>query len=190
MFYDSFKLISGIPRKLYVNGSRGYITSPRFPDLYPRNAEQHYLIEVPHLTNVYINFSYFQLEKDRKCVYDNVRIYDGKTTNDRLIARYCGHDALPVPVRTSGRSMLVVFRSDNGTNLIGFNATWVALEPSKTVFVFEVIPIPNSYCSMFILHFMFTKFIQRTGCVKKNCPLWEATMNFTLDWFWRFIFSF
>ena len=146
ILYNDYKLILGIPRKLRVNGSRGYIASPRFPDLYPRNSEQHYLIEVPHLTNVYINFSYFQLEKDRKCVYDNVRIYDGKTVNDRLIARYCGHDALPTPVRTSGRFMLVVFQSDNGTNLIGFNATWVALQPSKTIFSFL-----NLFFSTFLL---------------------------------------
>lgn len=85
--------------------------------------------------NIYINFSYFALERDRKCLYDNVRIYDGRTDASRLLARYCGDNALPVAVRTSGNSMLVVFQSDSLTVSRGFNATWVALKPSKKSFL-------------------------------------------------------
>lgn len=113
------------------NGSRGYIHSPLFPNNYPLDTVCQYLIEVSELKNVYINFTFFELEKDRKCVYDNVKIYDGKTEDDRLIAQYCGDDGLPLPVRSSGRYMLVVFRSDSRLAMKGFNATWAALEASK-----------------------------------------------------------
>ena len=107
----------------------GYFTTPLFPNYYPINTECKYFIEVAELRNVYINFTFFELEKDRKCAYDNVKIYDGKTTNDRLIAKYCGYDDIPVPVRSSGRHMLIVFRSDSKLVMKGFNATWAALEP-------------------------------------------------------------
>eukprot|EP00795_Rhopilema_esculentum_P000986 gene986-10759_t len=137
-------------------GNRGHFSSPLFPNYYPLNTMCEYLIEVDELRDVYINFTYFQLEKDRKCAYDNVRIYDGTTENNRLIAQYCGSDGLPVAVRSSGRYMLVVFRSDSRYVMRGFNATWVALEPRVSVTCMLYNPL--SYTSDPELH---TKYLAR-----------------------------
>ena len=96
------------------------------------------MIQVPKFMDVYLNFTFFSLEKDRKCVYDNLKIYDGSSEQERLLATYCGNDALPLPVRSSGRNMLVVFKSDSGTVMKGFNATWVALDPSENYQLFLI----------------------------------------------------
>jgi len=137
-------------------GNRGHFTSPLFPNNYPANTECKYLIEVAELRNVYINFTSFELERDRKCAYDNVKIYDGKTTEDRLVAHYCGYDGLPMPIRSSGRNMLLVFRSDSKLVMKGFNATWAALEPRVSVSCLAFNPL--SYTSDSRLH---TKYLAR-----------------------------
>ncbi len=118
-----------------MSGLRGRIASPLFPKHYPLNTECKYKIEVPKYMDVYLNFSYFDLEKDKRCLYDNVRIYDGPNEQSKLLARYCGRGHLPLPVRTSGRYMFVVFLSDTSTVARGFNATWVALTPRKFMFL-------------------------------------------------------
>ena len=109
---------------------RGQFSSPNTPHRYPLNTECQYLIEAPELYNIYVNFTQFDLEYDRKCQFDYVQIYDGQTKSSRLIGHYCG-SFNPVAVRSSGRFLLVVFVSDNTTVGKGFNATWGFLEPSK-----------------------------------------------------------
>ena len=106
------------------------MSSPNTPHRYPLNTECQYLIEAPELYNIFVNFTQFDLEYDRKCQFDYVQIYDGRTKSSRMIGQYCG-SVNPVAVRSSGRFLLVVFVSDSRTVGKGFNATWGLLEPSK-----------------------------------------------------------
>eukprot|EP00794_Sanderia_malayensis_P007055 gene7055-7847_t len=124
-----------------LKGSRGYIASPFYPRSYPLNTICKYLIQAPEFTNIFINFTDFSLEQDRKCLYDNVRIFDGKTEQSRMLAINCGSGYLPPAVRTTGNFMLVVFKSDSLFVSKGFNATWVALTPrvSTTFLAFNLL---------------------------------------------------
>ena len=131
--------------KKFSSKTGGYFASPLFPHKYPLNTECHYLLEGPELYNVYVNFSYFYTEDDRKCGYDYVRFYDGQTTAAPILGQFCG-SVRPVPVRSNGRYLLIVFHSDEATVHNGFNATWSVLEPSKSTIYFSTLIMDYSFC--------------------------------------------
>ena len=86
---------------------------------YSNDERELWLFTAPGATSVTLNFSSFDTELD----YDRMFIYDGDTIGAPLIGEYMGTNS-PGTVTSTGGSLLVEFRSDCGTTLSGWNATY------------------------------------------------------------------
>ena len=61
------------------------------------------------------------MEPHQECAYDHVIMYDGHTTEDQILGRFCG-SKLPHPIMASDDQMLMVFKSDASVQRKGFFA--------------------------------------------------------------------
>lgn len=59
--------------------------------------------------------------KSQECAYDHVVLYDGHTTDSKVLGRFCG-SKVPHPVGATGDKMLMVFKSDASVQRRGFSA--------------------------------------------------------------------
>ncbi|XP_022104903.1 fibrillin-2-like isoform X2 [Acanthaster planci] len=101
-------------------GPRGQLTSPNYPGYYPINQNCLYKITVGNGKRIRLQFLIFATEGTPSfCSYDTLEIFDGTTTDSKLIGRYCGTD-IPDPVITSGNEMMMRFLSDNSVGHQGF----------------------------------------------------------------------
>lgn len=66
-------------------------------------------------------FTEFELEPHQECAYDHIVVYDGHTTSEQILGRFCG-SKLPHPLIASDSSMLLVFKSDASVQRKGFMA--------------------------------------------------------------------
>lgn len=46
---------------------------------------------------------------EEQCWYNFVAIYDGATTNDTLLGKYCGNDKLDNLISTSNRMIIILY---------------------------------------------------------------------------------
>ena len=67
-------------------------------------------------------FTEFEMEPHQECAYDHVIMYDGHTTEDPILGRFCG-SKLPHQILASNDQMLMVFKSDASVQRKGFLAT-------------------------------------------------------------------
>ena len=107
----------------------GSFTSPGYPQYYPHNSFCQTRITVEDGNRVLLLFRDFSLELDTSpscsADYDTVRIYDSNTADEEnLIAVLCGENLNEEAYITTGRNMLVVFKSDTSVNARGFDATF------------------------------------------------------------------
>ena len=107
----------------------GSFTSPGYPQHYPHNSFCQTRITVEDGNRVLLLFQDFSLELDTslhcKSAFDTVRIYDSNTADEEnLIAVLCGENRNDHAYITTGRNMLVVFKSDVDKNARGFEATF------------------------------------------------------------------
>ena len=56
-------------------------------------------------------FTEFELEPHQECAYDHIVVYDGHTTEEQILGRFCG-SKLPHPLIATESTMLLVFKSD------------------------------------------------------------------------------
>jgi hypothetical protein len=105
---------------------------------YTNNSECYWLIEpeIPYydsVSGIAIAFSEFNTEKDA----DYLRIYEGSTVNDRLVAELSGND-IPGNITTNKASTLLRFTSDETITGPGFMASYRCIFPDychDTVFL-------------------------------------------------------
>ncbi|XP_053564875.1 embryonic protein UVS.2-like, partial [Bombina bombina] len=109
--------------------SPGIITSPGYPNLYPSSVDCMWLITGPPKAMILIKFDVFNLETNDYCIYDYVRIYDGKTTSSPKLGTFCGKNSFNTV--SFGNSMLVTFHSDNLNQYTGFHATYKFIQMNK-----------------------------------------------------------
>lgn len=62
------------------------------------------------------------MEYSTDCWFDFVAIYDGATTNDTLLGKYCGREHSPL-ISASHRMMMIFF-SDGNKERKGFRASF------------------------------------------------------------------
>ncbi|XP_053566999.1 embryonic protein UVS.2-like [Bombina bombina] len=105
-----------------INSAPGVITSPGYPNLYPPSVDCFWIITAPPQKMVSINFNFFNLEANTYCLYDYVRIYDGKTTSSPLLGTFCGSNSFNT--MSFSASMLIQFHSDGKTQSTGFQASY------------------------------------------------------------------
>jgi spore germination protein YaaH len=86
---------------------------------YNSNEKYTYTIAPTNATSVSLNFTSFATELN----YDTLWIYDGPTTASPLVGAYHGSNS-PGTVISSGSSLTISFKSDNGTQASGWQAIW------------------------------------------------------------------
>lgn len=70
------------------------------------------------------------LEFDYMCQYDYVEVRDGDNSDSPIIKRFCGNER-PAPIRSTGSSLHVLFRSDGSKNFDGFHAVFEEITGKK-----------------------------------------------------------
>ena len=94
---------------------------------YYDNENYTYTIAAPEGTNLYLSFSYLNLEE----LYDSLRIFDGPDTTNQLIGEFSG-DSIPLLITASGNFLTLQFKSDNGITNTGWRAVYDTLPVSST----------------------------------------------------------
>ncbi|XP_046466404.1 cubilin [Neodiprion pinetum] len=101
----------------------GVISSPNYPNNYPRNRNCEWLIQMPPNHHVNLTFTEFDVEHTGNCTDDYVRIYDGSTRDAPILGSYCGNSNPPTQI-SYDNELLVVLRSDSYVTSKGFSATY------------------------------------------------------------------
>ncbi|XP_053569959.1 cubilin [Bombina bombina] len=123
---------------IYVSQSdpSGFVSSPKYPENYPQNADCAWTIIVPNSEAVQLDFKdQFYIEPSTNCSSSYLELHDGTDTNKRLIAKLCGNTLqLPATYKSLGNVMYMRFRSDSGTTRTGFNAMYSIATCGGTLF--------------------------------------------------------
>ncbi|XP_055859671.1 mucin-like protein isoform X2 [Biomphalaria glabrata] len=109
-----------------VTATSGYIVSPGYPNFYPTNIKCYWIINSASGGQVSFNVTDMNVESTSGCTYDYVKVFDGNTSVSGSIGQYCG-DNPPLPLRSSGQSLYVQFRSDFSVTGRGFKAQFAIL---------------------------------------------------------------
>uniref|UniRef100_A0A7N6BCP5 Mannan-binding lectin serine peptidase 1 n=1 Tax=Anabas testudineus TaxID=64144 RepID=A0A7N6BCP5_ANATE len=118
---------------LSLSGMFGSMSSPNFPEPYPREMELRWNISVPNGFQIRLYFSHFDLEPSHLCEYDYVKV----EAEGEVLGLFCGKeetDTETVPAQqviTSPRNSLrVLFSSDfsNEERYSGFMAHHSAVD--------------------------------------------------------------
>lgn len=66
-------------------------------------------------------FDSFEVESHQQCMYDRVIAYDGLTTDSPQLGRFCG-SRKPLPIISTGSTLLLTFNADGSVQRKGFRA--------------------------------------------------------------------
>ncbi|XP_023407363.2 mannan-binding lectin serine protease 1 isoform X2 [Loxodonta africana] len=102
----------------------GIITSPDFPNPYPKSSECFYTIELEEGFRVSLQFEdLFDIEDhpDVSCPYDYIKIKAGL----KSLGPFCGEKA-PGPINTQSHSVQILFHSDNSGENRGWKLSYSA----------------------------------------------------------------
>nr|XP_020470999.1 cubilin [Monopterus albus] len=112
-----------------VTGEFGQIASPLYPRTYPINAQYRWTITVDGDSYIQIRFLDMDIEDLSDCYYDNLKIFDGPSVHYYPIGTYCGL-SLPPPIRSSGSTITLQFKSDLVVGGRGFLVEWITVQDS------------------------------------------------------------
>ena len=119
--FPSYLLDSSVIAKAPINPRSG---------TYYQNLDFQDVIEVDSNHQISITFTYLDIEKyGNDCLTDYLEIYDGPTSQSKLLGRFCGNK-VPPPLITSNNSALLHFSSDNSEERWGYQ---VVYKPIKVV---------------------------------------------------------
>ncbi|KAJ8000711.1 hypothetical protein DPEC_G00183190 [Dallia pectoralis] len=106
----------------FLQGDQGDLLTPGFPEKnYENGALYQWRITVPEGEKIRLTFTSFDLVPE--ACKDCVHVYDGHKTGSALLGRFCGGKN-PGRVQSSGRTMVVRFKTDATLTSKGFNATY------------------------------------------------------------------
>ncbi|CAH1989272.1 unnamed protein product [Acanthoscelides obtectus] len=129
----------------HLRGNSGSITSPNYPDIYPKNTKCEWLIEVAYGYSIEIEFQELEVETEPSCIYDHVKIYNGMDNTYTLLTTVC-HQRKSTIVSSTGNFMFIEFQSDYSLSGRGFKANYSAIPTTcggKFVATEGVITSPN-----------------------------------------------
>ncbi|XP_070558027.1 dorsal-ventral patterning tolloid-like protein 1 [Ptychodera flava] len=94
-------------------GNDEHLRSPGYPEPYPSGQECAFLISTDDDRKIRVEFEEFHLETrdNGQCIYDYFEFYDGDSTSERHLGRYCGN-RVPSVILSTGSHLLVMFVSD------------------------------------------------------------------------------
>ncbi|NP_445784.3 cubilin precursor [Rattus norvegicus] len=127
----------------------GVLTSPNYPMPYYHSSECYWRLEASHGSPFELEFQDFHLEHHPSCSLDYLAVFDGPTTNSRLIDKLCG-DTTPAPIRSNKDVVLLKLRTDAGQQGRGFEINFRqrcdnVVIVNKTSGILESINYPNPY---------------------------------------------
>ncbi|CAG5044806.1 unnamed protein product [Parnassius apollo] len=126
-FRITFAPVEGIPGcGGYFTEYRGEISSPTYNGKYLSNLVCEYKIKTSVDTKIRINFKTFSLESSFRCKYDNLKIYDGPSSDSRLVGKFCGKNYLK-SYTSSSNALFIRFKSDHTMSSEGFRITYEAI---------------------------------------------------------------
>ncbi|XP_004860031.1 cubilin [Heterocephalus glaber] len=129
--------------------STGMFTSPNYPMPYYHSSECYWWLKSSHGSPFELTFKDFHLEYHLNCSLDYLDVYDGPSTSSHLLTKLCG-DAKPPRIRSSGDSMLLKLRTDEGQQGGGFEVEYSqrcenVVIVNQTYGILESINYPNPY---------------------------------------------
>ncbi|XP_033127237.1 dorsal-ventral patterning protein tolloid-like [Anneissia japonica] len=98
--------------------------SPNFPDDYPKDTDQSYIIKAPRDHVVDIEFYVFHLEQHSLCLYDYLQIFDVSSEEYSI---FCGLLLTPFHMTSQGSVLRLEFHSDTNVQKPGFLAKIIFL---------------------------------------------------------------
>ncbi|XP_037693302.1 cubilin [Choloepus didactylus] len=102
---------------------RGTFTSPNYPLPYSHGAECSWRLAGSAGSALMLELADFHLEAHPACARDYLAVFDGPSTSSPLLARLCGEET-PRPIRSSGDSLTLTLRTDEGQQGGGFLANY------------------------------------------------------------------
>ena len=132
------------------------VTSPNYPDNYPKNLEKTETIHVEQGLILFLQFTAFDIEEpiydydyntyeldydSPTCIFDHLTITDGDGTT--LMEKSCGStsggnvviggqsigSSLPPAIRSRSNTINLVFITDSGWSRAGWSVSWIAVTP-------------------------------------------------------------
>uniref|UniRef100_A0A182Y0Z6 Cubilin n=1 Tax=Anopheles stephensi TaxID=30069 RepID=A0A182Y0Z6_ANOST len=125
-FQISYAVVEGVPGCGGTYTQReGAISSPlsQTDNVYPNNLNCEYLIKLPIGSRVEIRFSKFHLEQSEGCKFDYLEIFDGSSTEDASLGKFCG-DRMPPTFTSTGHALLLKFHTDWSAPNPGFSLVY------------------------------------------------------------------
>ena len=115
----------------HLNHSYGLFESPGKPSCYPNNKYCAWLLEAPVGQYIDLQFYSFHLEYGASyCPWDYVEVLDGNSLHSPILVKACGQLAW-WRLYSSGRFLMVLFKSDSIIGMPGFSAYYRASYNSK-----------------------------------------------------------
>ncbi|XP_042670489.1 embryonic protein UVS.2-like isoform X1 [Centrocercus urophasianus] len=103
--------------------SSGIITSPNYPNKYPKNRACFWVISSPVGYKVSLKMLFFELEDNDRCIYDYLLIHDGSRPTSPAAGPYCGTKKV-ADFTSTANFVLVEFHSDTVWELAGFKLSY------------------------------------------------------------------
>ncbi|KAM9673713.1 cubilin [Trichechus inunguis] len=127
----------------------GVFTSPNYPMPYYHSSECYWWLKSSHGSPFELEFNDFHLEHHPNCTLDYLAVYDGPSTSSHLLTQLCGDEKPPL-IRSSGDSMSLKLRTDEGQQGGGFLASYRQICENvvivnRTYGILESIHYPNPY---------------------------------------------
>uniref|UniRef100_A0A8D0GFF0 Cubilin n=1 Tax=Sphenodon punctatus TaxID=8508 RepID=A0A8D0GFF0_SPHPU len=161
----------------------GIFTSPNYPMPYYHNSECYWLLKSSRGSPYELQFDQFHLEFHERCSYDYLAVYDGNSTNAKMLGEFCGNQ-IPASIRSTWDSMYVKLRTDISLGGGGFLSNYKQIcqgvvIANRSQGILESLNYPNDYplnkrCNWTIqttsgntLNYSFTTFNVQEG--EANC---------------------
>ena len=124
--------LSGTCGGTYDDSTSSYYTirSPNYPQNYYKRADCSWLITALKETTFLLTFEDFETER----TYDFLAIYNGSNDEGIQLEKVHGN-SIPSPIRFTGRTMYLKFKSDASGNRKGFKLVLLYGEYVKQIFL-------------------------------------------------------
>ncbi|KAL9986749.1 hypothetical protein ACROYT_G000939 [Oculina patagonica] len=111
-----------------VNYTEGGLTSPGYPQHYPKEMDCNYSVRIPKKWKITIVLNYFKLEDpdtDGSCSYDYLKIVHKINQKTSLLALLCGEKTRKrYDASTEGGVLVFTFHTDKKNQEKGFDITF------------------------------------------------------------------
>ncbi|XP_070547395.1 cubilin-like [Ptychodera flava] len=121
-FYLTFSAGSNCDETFYGTNS-GHFTSPNYPTYYGNNLRCHYIINIPGVQSITLEFINYDVEK----MFDFVQVGKGPISHENSLINYTAdYSPVPPPLEVASDFVWLIFSSDSSVGGRGFSLTFSA----------------------------------------------------------------